>query len=97
VHAGACKPRCANIFELSSSTWPIVVDQVGDVELVQDLAPAHDALALDDPGRLVGPLAALLPARLALAGALVLDVDDREPQQLDNRVTAGEVAAAPPW
>ena len=55
--------------------------------------PAHDALALDDAGGLVGPLAGLLAAGLALAGPLVLDVDDGEPQQLDDGVVAGEVAS----
>jgi hypothetical protein len=38
-------------------------------------------------------LAVLAAAGLALAGPLVLDVDDGEPEQLDDGVVAGEVAA----
>ena len=66
---------------------------VGGVELVQCLAPAHDALALDDAGGLVGPLAGLAAAGLALPGSLVFYVNDGEPGQLDDGVVAGEVAA----
>jgi hypothetical protein len=66
---------------------------IGDVEFAEGLAPAHDALALDDPGGLVGPLAALLAAGFALAGSFVLDVDDGEPGQLDDGVVGREVAA----
>jgi hypothetical protein len=66
---------------------------VGDVELAERLAPAHDVLALDEPGGLVRALAGVLPAGGALAGALVLDVDDGQPQELDDGVVAGEVAA----
>ena len=56
--------------------------RVGAVELIQRLPPAHDTLALDEAGGLVGTLAGLGPAGLAFAGALVLDVDDGQPQQL---------------
>jgi hypothetical protein len=35
--------------------------RVGDVELVQSLAPAHDAPALDEPGRLIRALADRAP------------------------------------
>jgi hypothetical protein len=42
---------------------------------------------------LVVPFAVLLAAGLALAGALVLDVDDGEPEQLDGGVVGREVAA----
>jgi hypothetical protein len=66
---------------------------VGGVELVEGVAPAHDALSLDEAGGLVGALAGLGPAGLALAGPLVLDVDDGQPQELDDGVVAGEVAA----
>src|SRR5580700_11009180 len=41
----------------------------------------------------VGALAGLLPPRGAFAGALVLDVDDGQPEQLDHRVVGREVAA----
>jgi hypothetical protein len=50
--------------------------------------------ALDEPAGLVGPLAGGLASRQALAGALVLDVDDGQPEQLGDGVVAGEVAAA---
>jgi hypothetical protein len=66
---------------------------VGDVELAEGLAPAHDALALDDAGGLVRPLAGLPAAGLALPGPVVLDVDDGEPEQLDDGVVGREVAA----
>jgi hypothetical protein len=55
--------------------------------------PSHDALALDHAGGLVRPLAGLLAAGLALACSFVLDVDDREPEQLDDGVVGREVAA----
>jgi hypothetical protein len=42
---------------------------------------------------LVGALAGGLAAGVALADALVLDVDDGQPQQLDHGVIAREVAA----
>ena len=72
---------------LSQAAW------VGVVELVQGLAPAGGLLALDEAGGLVGALAGGLAAGRALAGALVLDVDDGQPQQLDDGVVAREVAA----
>jgi hypothetical protein len=72
---------------LSEASW------VGVIELVQGLAPARDTLSLDQAGGLVGAFPGGLAAGVALAGALVLDVDDREPQQLDDGVVAGEVAA----
>ena len=55
--------------------------------------PAHDALALDEAGGLVRALASLLATGQALAGALVLDVDDGEPQELDDGVVAGGMPA----
>ena len=45
---------------------------VGAVELVEGLAPAHNPLALDQPGGRVGPLAGALAAGQALTGTLVL-------------------------
>jgi len=50
-------------------------------------------LPFDEARGLVAALAGLGAAGRALAGPLVLDVDDREPQQLDDGVVAGEVAA----
>ncbi len=55
--------------------------------------PGTAGRALDEPARR-GALGAWLSAVLgALAGALVLDVADREPQQLDRGGVVGEVAA----
>ena len=89
--ARACNLRCVRNFEftfaLPDSTW------VGDGELVEGLAPAHDALALDQARGLIAALAGLATARGALAGPLVLDAGDRQPQQLDDGVVAGEVPA----
>jgi hypothetical protein len=56
------------------------------VEFGEGFAPSHDALPLDEAGGLVGALAGLLAAGEALTGALVLDVDDGEPQELDDGV-----------
>jgi hypothetical protein len=67
--------------------------RVGGVELVQGLSPARDALSFDEAGGLVGSFAGGLAAGVALAGALVLDVDDGEPQELDDGVVGREVAA----
>src|SRR5260221_12700979 len=67
--------------------------RVGEFEFVECFAPAHDALAFDEACGLVGALAGFLPPGGALAGALVLDVDDRQPEQLDDGVVAGEVPA----
>jgi len=67
--------------------------RVGAVELIQRLPPAHDTLALDEAGGLVGTLAGPGAAGLAFAGALVLDVDDGQPQQLDHGVVVREVTA----
>jgi hypothetical protein len=50
-------------------------------------------LSLDEALGLVVAFAVLLPAGLALAGALVFDVDDGEPQELDGGVVGREVAA----
>jgi len=72
---------------LAYATW------VGGVELVEGLAPSGDLLALDHAGGLVGPPAGLLAAGGPLAGSLVLDVDDGEPEQLDDGVVGREVAA----
>jgi hypothetical protein len=63
------------------------------VELVEGLAPAQHAHALDQPGGLVRPFPGLLAACFAFAGTLVLDVDDGQPEQLDHGVIAGEVAS----
>ena len=66
---------------------------VGQGELGQGLLPVGDDLAFDEPAggfALVGGLAAFL---VAFAGALVLDVADRQPEQLDHGVVVGEVAA----
>ena len=68
---------------------------IGDVEFVERFAPAHDALSFDEPCGLVVAFARFLPAPGALAGVLVLDVDDGQPQQLDHGVVAGEMAAVP--
>ena len=43
-------------------------------------------LAFDDAGGLVGPFAGLLAAGLALPGPFLVDVDDGEPQELDDGV-----------
>jgi hypothetical protein len=45
--------------------------RVGAVELVEGLAPAHDALPFDQAGGLVAAFPGLLAAGGALAGALV--------------------------
>lgn len=66
---------------------------VGVVELGEGLAPAHGPLAFDEAGRLVRALAGGLAAGGALAGALVLDVDDGQPEQLDRGVVGRVVAA----
>ena len=80
---------------LASGWFPFLPDSswVGDVEFVECFAPAHDALSLDEPCGLVAALAGFGPACGAFAGPLVLDVDDRQPEQLDDGVVAGEVAA----
>jgi len=52
-------------------------------------------LSLDEPLGLVVAFAVLVAAGLALAGALVLDVDDGEPEQLDGGVVGREVAPGP--
>jgi hypothetical protein len=65
---------------------------VGVVECGEGFAPGQDALAFDEAGGLVGSLAGGA-AGDAFAGAFVLDVDDGEPQELDDGVVAGEVAA----
>ena len=63
---------------------------IGGVEFVERFAPAHDALSFDEPCGLVVAFAGFLAAPGALAGALVLDVDDGQPQQ-----PAGTRSAAP--
>jgi hypothetical protein len=50
-------------------------------------------LSFDEACGLVVALAGFLPPGGALAGALVLDVDDRQPEQLDDGVVGREVAA----
>jgi hypothetical protein len=50
-------------------------------------------LAFDEAGGLVVALSVLLAAGGAFAGALVLDVDDGQPQELDDGVVGREVAA----
>ena len=84
---------CKDLFLLAG--MPALPDSswVGGVEFVERFAPAHDALSFDEACGLVGALAGSCRAGGALAGALVLDVDDRQPQQLDDGVVAGEVAA----
>jgi len=72
---------------LSDSAW------VGGVEFVEGFAPSHGALSFDEAYGLVGALAGFVPPGGALAGPFVLDVDDRQPQQLDDGVVGGEVAA----
>src|SRR6516225_10470266 len=64
---------------------------VGDRERVERLGPALGGAAFDEPARC---LAVLAPAGFPgpVAGALVLDVADRQPQQLDDRVIVREVA-----
>ena len=53
----------------------------------------RDALSFDEVGGLVGALAGFTAAFGAFAGAFVFDADDGQPQQLDDGVVAGEVAA----
>jgi hypothetical protein len=72
---------------LPDSSW------VGGVEFVECFAPSHDPLSFDEACGLVVALAGFLPPGGALAGALVLDVDDRQPEQLDDGVVGREVAA----
>jgi hypothetical protein len=45
-------------------------------------------LSLDEACGLVAALAGFAAAYGAFAGPLVFDVDDRQPQQLDDRVVA---------
>ena len=78
--AGACNLRlCKDL--LGSGWFPFLPDPswVGDGELVECFAPAHDALSLDEACGLVAALAGFLPPCGAFAGPLVLDVDDRQP------------------
>ena len=66
---------------------------VGQGELLEGLLPVRGDLALDEPAAglaLVGGLPALL---LAVSGPFVLDVADRQPEQLDGGGVVGEVAA----
>jgi hypothetical protein len=70
--------------------------RVGGVELVEGVAPADDALAFDEFGGPVGSLAGLGAAGEALAGALVLDVDDGQLQQLNDGVVGREVGEVVP-
>jgi hypothetical protein len=71
----------------SESAW------VGFVEFGEGFAPGEDFLAFDEAGWLVGAFPGGLPAGEAFAGAFVLDVDDGEPEHLDDGVVAGEVAS----
>src|SRR5438105_8379456 len=86
--------------ERSGLVWLLVMSMhsvresavVGDRERVVGLVPAGGRPAFDEP--VVG-LAAVALAGLfgPLAGPLVLDVADRQPQQLDHRLVVGEVPA----
>ncbi len=58
---------------LPDSSW------VSQVEFVERFAPSHHALSFDEACGLVVALAGFVPAGGALAGPLVLDVDDRQP------------------
>jgi hypothetical protein len=84
-----CKDHLAVWFclRLPDSSW------VGDGEFVECFAPAHDALSLDEACGLVVAFAGFGPAGGTLAGPFVFDVDDRQPQQLDDGVVGREVAA----
>jgi hypothetical protein len=66
---------------------------VGQGEGAECLFPALDDSAFDEPG--LGGALVFVYSFLAGAGpgALVLDVADSQPQQLDDGVVAGEVAA----
>ena len=80
---------------LGSGWFPLLPDSswVGDVEFVECFAPAHDALSLDEACGLVAALAGFVPACGSFPGSLVLDVADRQPEQLDHGGVVGEVAA----
>ena len=71
------------------------VDAVGvdEGELAEGGFPAVDGGAFDQAGDglAIGALAGGLLG--AFAGAFVLDVPDRQPQELDDGLVAGEVAA----
>src|SRR5512135_1789808 len=65
---------------------------IGGVELVECFSPSGGPLSLDEPCGLVVAFAGFLTAAGAFPCALVLDVDDGQPQQLDGGVIAGEMA-----
>ena len=71
------------------------VDAVGvdDRELGEGLLPVRDDLAFDEPsgGFALGGGASFLLG--ALSGSFVLDVADRQPEQLGHGLVVGEVAA----
>src|SRR5258708_37064417 len=90
---GAWNLRCVRPLLLSGLPPLPDASRAGECEFVECVAPAHDALALDEACGLVGALAGFVPPGGALAGALVLDVDDRQPEPLDDGVVAGEVPA----
>ena len=66
---------------------------VGDRELGEGLLPVGHDLSFDEAALGLALLALLAAVPFPVAGSFVLDGADRQPQQLDCRVVAGEVAA----
>ena len=62
-------------------------------EGAEGLFPALDDGAFDEPGGGFAGAAGLAFFPFAVAGAFVFDVADGQPQQLDDGVVTGEVAA----
>ena len=66
---------------------------VGDGEGAEGGFPAVHGRALDEPAGRLAFVARLAGFLGSLPGPLVLDVTDREPQQLDYGIVVGEVAS----
>jgi hypothetical protein len=66
---------------------------VGQGELFEGLFPVGDDLALDESAGGLPFGGGSSAFSHALSGSFVLDVADREPEQLDHRVVVGELAA----
>jgi hypothetical protein len=79
---------------LSGLVLPGLLDPpgIGGVEFVECFPPSCGFLPFDESCGLVVAFAGFLPPPGALAGPLVLDVDDGQLQQLDHGVVAGEMA-----
>ena len=66
---------------------------VGQGELGECLLPVRGDLTLDEAGCCFAFVGGFATLPLAVAGSFVLDVADRQPEQLDHGVVAGEETA----